>query len=296
MKSKRNASQIVLHIIMVLLALSCVLPFILLIMSSVTDEATLTLNGYAFFPAKFSLAAYEYLASSIAKIAKAYSMTIIVTVVGTCGNIMLTMFMAYLLSKKDLPGRTVLSFFVFFTMLFNGGMVPSYIIWTDVFHIRDTVWALIFPNLFLGAYNIILMRTYFTSNIPEELLDAARIDSCSEIGILFRIALPLSKPMIATVGLFSGLAYWNDWINGIYYLVRKTNLYTIQNVLNTMMSNAEFLSSTSNVSSFQQLNVAVPTSGIRMAIAVIAVVPILIIYPFFQKFFVKGIVVGGVKG
>ena len=274
------------HIVMICLCLSCVLPFILLVMASITDEATLTKFGYSFFPRKISFAAYAYLAGSLKKIVKAYGMTILVTVIGTASSIMLTMFLGYLLSKKDLPGRTFLSFFLFFTMLFSGGMVPSYIIWSQVFHIRDTVWSLILPNLLLNAYNVILMRTYFTTNVPEEIIEAAQMDSCSEIGILFRIAIPLSKPMIATIGLFSGLAYWNDWINGIYYLVKRTDLYTIQNVLNTMMSNAQFLADNASKAGLQQMNMAVPTSGVRMAIAVLAVLPVLCIYPFFQKFFV----------
>lgn len=281
---------------MILLVLACILPFVLLVMASITDEATLTINGYSFFPKKFSFAAYDYLLSSYAKILKAYGMTFLVTAVGTSLNVFLTLSMAYLLSKKDLPGRMFLSFFVFFTMLFNGGMVPSYIIWSSVFHVRDTVWGLILPNLLMGAYNIILMRTYLTTNIPQEIIEAAEMDCCSEVGILYKIVLPLSKPMIATVGLFSGLAYWNDWINGLYYLVRRTDLYTIQNVLNTMMSNAEFLANNANVAQLQNANLSVPTSGIRMGIAVIAVLPVLAIYPFFQKYFVKGIVVGGVKG
>lgn len=296
MVGSSKAFKITINIVLALLSLACVLPFVLLVMASLTDEATLTQNGYSFFPEKFSMAAYDYLATSAGRILKAYGMTIFVTTVGTTANVFLTMFLSYLLSKKDLPGRMFLSFFVFFTMLFNGGMVPSYIIWTGVFSIRDTVAALILPNLMMSAYNVILMRTYFTTNVPMEIIEAAQIDSCSEIGILFRIAVPLSKPMLATVALFSGLAYWNDWINGLYYLVRRTDLYTIQNVLNTMMSNAEFLANNSNVSSLQNANLSVPTSGVRMAIAVIAVVPVLAVYPFFQKFFVKGIVVGGVKG
>lgn len=296
MVGSSKAFKITINIVLALLSLACVLPFVLLVMASLTDEATLTQNGYSFFPEKFSMAAYDYLATSAGRILKAYGMTIFVTTVGTTANVFLTMFLSYLLSKKDLPGRMFLSFFVFFTMLFNGGMVPSYIIWTGVFSIRDTVAALILPNLMMSAYNVILMRTYFTTNVPMEIIEAAQIDSCSEIGILFRIAVPLSKPMLATVALFSGLAYWNDWINGLYYLVRRTDLYTIQNVLNTMMSNAEFLANNSNVSSLQNANLSVPTSGVRMAIAVISVVPVLAVYPFFQKFFVKGIGVGGVKG
>lgn len=252
--------------------------------------------GYSFWPKKISLEAYNYIASAKNTIVRAYGMTVLVTVIGTFGNVMMTIFMGYLLSKKDVPGRTFLSFFLFFTMLFNGGMVPSYIVWTELFHIRDTIWALILPNLFLGAYNVILIRTYFTSSIPDGIIEAARVDSCSEVGILFKIVLPLSKPIIATITLFSGLAYWNDWINGLYYVARKPELYSIQNVLNVMVSNAQFLQTANNISNLQSLNIAVPTMGIRMAIAVIAVAPILIIYPFFQKYFVKGIVVGGIKG
>lgn len=281
---------------MIILMLCCLLPFILLIMASITDEATLTLYGYSFFPRKFNLRAYDYLFQSIERIARAYGITILVTVVGTTLNVTMTMFMAYLLSKQDLPGRNFLSFFIFFTMLFSGGMVPSYIIWSQYMHVGDSLMGLIFPNLALGAYNVILMRTYFTTNVPRDILEAAEMDSCSELGMLFRIAIPLSKPMISTVGLFSALAYWNDWINGLYYLTRRGDLYSIQNVLNSMMNNVQFLKESSMDISSSQITTQIPTSGVRMAIAVISIIPIMIIYPFFQKAFIKGIVIGGVKG
>ena len=281
---------------MVILMLCCLLPFILLIMVSITDEATLTLYGYSFFPRKFNLRAYDYLFQSIERIARAYGITILVTVVGTTLNVTMTMFMAYLLSKQDLPGRNFLSFFIFFTMLFSGGMVPSYIIWSQYMHVGDSLMGLIFPNLALGAYNVILMRTYFTTNVPKDILEAAEMDSCSELGMLFRIAIPLSKPMLSTVSLFSALAYWNDWINGLYYLTRRGDLYSIQNVLNSMMNNVQFLKESSMDISSSQITTQIPTSGVRMAIAVISIIPIMIIYPFFQKAFIKGIVIGGVKG
>ena len=281
---------------MIILMLCCVLPFILLIMASITDEATLTLYGYSFFPRKFNLRAYDYLFQSIERIARAYGITILVTVVGTTLNVTMTMFMAYLLSKQDLPGRNFLSFFIFFTMLFSGGMVPSYIVWSQYMHVGDSLMGLIFPNLALGAYNVILMRTYFTTNVPKDILEAAEMDSCSELGMLFRIAIPLSKPMLSTVGLFSALAYWNDWINGLYYLTRRGDLYSIQNVLNSMMNNVQFLKESSMDISSSQITTQIPTSGVRMAIAVISIIPIMIIYPFFQKAFIKGIVIGGVKG
>lgn len=294
MVGKSKSFQVIINIIMVMLSLACILPFALLIIASFTDEATLLLNGYSFFPAKLSLEAYEYIWMSGKKILKAYGMTFFVTAFGTFFNIFLTLFLGYLLSKRELPGRSALSFFVFFTMLFNGGMVPLYIVWSQIIGVRDTVWGLILPNLLMGAYNVILMRTYFTTNLPQEIIEAAQLDACSEIGILFRVAIPLSKPMIATIGLFSGLAYWNDWTNGLYYLVKRTDLYTIQNVLNNMMNNINFLKN--NASSVADQAIAIPSTGLRVAIAVVAVLPVLAIYPFFQKFFVKGIVVGGVKG
>ena len=222
MVGKSKGFQLLVNIIMIVLSLSCILPFVLLVVASFTEEAALLENGYSFFPKKLSLEAYEYIWMSARQIGKAYGMTILVTAVGTVANVLLTIFLGYLLSKKDLPARSVLSFFVFFTMLFSGGMVPSYIVWSQLMHVRDTIFGLIFPNLLMGAYNVILMRTYFATNLPLEIVEAAQLDSCSEIGILFRIAIPLSKPMIATIGLFSGLAYrvgggvrqtvWQDFV------------------------------------------------------------------------------------
>ena len=284
------------NIIIIILCITAVIPFLLLVSSSITEEAIINQSGYSFIPKKVDFAAYKYLFMASESIIKAYGMTIAVTLTGTAANVFLTMSMGYLLSKKDLVGRNFISFFVFFTMLFSGGMVPSYIIWSQVLKVSNTILGLICPNLMLNAFNIILMRTYFSTNIPQEINEAAEMDSCSQVDILFRIAVPLSKPMIATVGLFSALAYWNDWINGLYYLTRKKELYTIQNVLNSMASSVQFLKDNVNTSIGLQFSKGIPTLGVRMAIAVIAVIPVLIIYPFFQKFFIRGIVIGGVKG
>ncbi|MCI9662730.1 MAG: carbohydrate ABC transporter permease [Lachnospiraceae bacterium] len=284
------------NVILTVLCMMSVMPFILLVSSSITQEAVINQSGYSFFPRQIDFAAYQYLFMAGKSILRAYGMTLAVTAAGTTGNIFLTMSLGYLLSKKDLVGRNVISFFVFFTMLFSGGMVPSYIIWSQVFKVSNTVWGLICPNLMLSAFNVILMRTYFSTNIPSEIKEAAEMDAASQVDILFRIAVPLSKPMIATVGLFSALGYWNDWINGLYYLTRKKELYTIQNVLNSMASSVQFLKDNVNASIGLQFSKGIPTLGVRMAIAVIAVIPVLVIYPFFQKFFIRGIVIGGVKG
>jgi len=291
-----KTTKVVTNTVMILLCLCCVLPFLLLIGSSLSSDASLLKYGYRFIPREFSTAAYDYLFGSKEILLRAYGMTILVTAIGTIANITLTMLIAYPLSRRDMPGRNILSFFVFFTMLFHGGMVPSYIIWTQIFHIKDTIWGQILPNFMLSAFNIIMMRTYFTTNIPGEIIDASRIDGASELQILGKIVLPLSKPIVSTIALMTALVYWNDWTNGLYYITRNTKLYTIQNVLNTMVSNAQFLATQANAGQLLQAGGSIPNVSTRMAVAVIAVIPILIIYPFFQKSFVKGIVIGGVKG
>lgn len=291
-----RTTKVITNTVMILLCLCCILPFFLLIGSSLSSDASLMKYGYRFIPREFSTAAYDYLLGSKEILARAYGMTILVTAIGTIANITLTMLIAYPLSRKDMPGRNVLSFFVFFTMLFHGGMVPSYIIWTQVFQIKDTIWGQILPNYMLSAFNIIMMRTYFTTNIPGEIIDASRIDGASELQILGKIVMPLSKPIVSTIALMTALVYWNDWTNGLYYITRNTKLYTIQNVLNTMVSNAQFLATQANAGQLLQAGGTIPNVSTRMAVAVIAVIPILIIYPFFQKSFVKGIVIGGVKG
>ena len=227
MAGKGKGFRLFSNLIMVILTVGALMPFILLITSSITSEAVITKYGYSFIPREIDFTAYRYLLLSGGKILKAYGMTIIVAGIGTTLNIFMTMAFGYLLSKKDLPGRNAISFFIFFTMLFSGGMIPGYIVWSQVMHVSDTIFGLICPNLMMSAFNIILMRTYFTTNVPLELCEAAEMDSCTQVGILFHIYIPLSKPMISTLALFAALAYWNDWINGLYYLVRNKELYTV---------------------------------------------------------------------
>ena len=248
-------------------------------------------DGYSFWPSEWSLDAYRYLFGQGGQLIHAYMISIFVTVVGTIVGLLLTLMLAYTLAQKDLPGRGVLAFFVFFTMLFNGGLVPSYIMWTTVFHIKNTIWALLLPNLLVKAFFVILARSYFQTNLPTEIQESARIDGAGEVQIFVQIAVPLAKPIISTLLLFIGLSYWNDWNNGLIYLT-DNNLYSIQNVLNEMIKSIQFLSQ--NAASVSA--VALPSNGVRMAIAVVATVPVLVAYPFLQKGFVKGIVMGGVKG
>lgn len=281
------------HIFMILLVLSCVLPFLLMVMASLTEEMTLTRNGYSFFPEVFSLETYRYIIRSAGTILRGYVMTIVVTVIGTVCNLVLTILFAYPLSRKDLPYRSGLSFFLFFTMLFNGGLVPTYMMYANTFHIKNTLFALIVPSLMMNAFYVIMMRSFFSSSIPDSLIEAAKLDGASERKILMSIVVPLSKPMIVTLVLMVGLGYWNDWMNGLYY-VNDDNLYSIQVLLTRILRNLDMMKQ--NAAAGGGSVGPMPSTALRMAIAVMGVLPIMLAYPFFQKYFVKGITVGSVKG
>lgn len=284
------------HIIMALFSLACLLPIVLLVMSSVTEERSIIKNGYSFFPKQFSTAAYEYLWQQSELVFNAYGITVLITVVGTFVSLLITSMLAYPLSRRDLPGGMFIAFMLFFTLLFNGGLVPTYLIYTQVFDIKNTIWALIVPGLLMNGFNVLLMRTFFKTTIPFAVLESASIDGASEFKMYYKIVLPLSLPVMATVGLFQVLAYWNDWNNGLIY-VTDPQLFSLQNVLNRIISDIQFLASNSGVSSNAGKAVAqLPSETFRMAIAVIGIVPILIAYPFFQKYFVKGMTIGAVKG
>lgn len=281
------------NLLLAALIAACIIPFWLLFVSSVTSESYLIQHGYSLMPKEFSLDAYKYLWEAKDSIGRAYLMSVVIAGIGVFANIVLTVLFAYPLSHKDLPGRGAISFFLFFTMLFNGGLVPTYLVYTNLINVKDTLAGMIVPYLLMNAFFVIIMRTYFTSSIPGEVLEAARIDGANEVQSLTRIVLPMSKPIIATIALMTLISYWNNWTNGIYFLTTRTDFYGIQNYLNDVMNKAAFLQSHMN----GMINAkAVPNIGVRMAIAVIAVLPLMIAYPFFQKYFVKGITLGSVKG
>ncbi len=288
--------QITLNLIMLVVTIIAVLPFALLIISSFTKSTDITLYGYSFFPRNWSLDAYFYIWNEKKQILNAYSITIIVTALGTTFGLLISILYGYVLAKPKFPGKRFFSFFLFFTMLFNGGLVPTYIMYSKYFHIKDTLWALILPGLLMGAFNVILIRSYIQNNIPQSLIEAAFIDGAGEFRIVQKIVFPMAKPIIATIGLFIGIAYWNDWTNGLYY-VNDTNLYSIQQLLNNMIKNIEFLSKNANsYVPLSSVSNSIPQSTLRMAIAVIGILPILVVYPFIQRYFVKGISLGAVKG
>jgi putative aldouronate transport system permease protein len=277
------------HVVLIIVSVMAILPFWMLVTASLSNEADAVKYGYKLIPTSWSLDAYKYLLSKWQMFGRGYLITIIVTVVGVVLCVLITMMLSYMLSRPNLPGERFFMFFIIFPMLFNGGLVATYIMYAQTFHIKNTLFALLIPNLITNSFYIIMVRNFFKSNIPIELIEAARMDGTSEIGIFFRIVLPLSKPIMATLALLSGVAYWNDWQNGMYYLDDQ-KLYGIQNILNAINESSKYLMQGAGNSA------QMPTETARMAAAVIGIIPILIIYPFFQEYFVKGITMGAVKG
>ena len=282
-------------VILTALVIVVILPILLIVIASFSAEDVLIRDGYTYFPAEWSLDSYYYMIKQGVVILRSYGISFLVTIGGTAISVLITTMLAYPMARKSFRGRNVLAFFVFFTMLFNGGIVPSYIMWTKIFHIKDTVWALMIPNYLVTAFNVILVRNYYQNSVPDSLIEAAQLDGASELKIFYKVMLPLSKPAVATIGLFTGITYWNDWTNGLYY-INNEKLYSIQQLLMKIMDNIQALRSNSTASLLGTGAVELPGTSIRMAMAVIGILPILLIYPFVQKYLVKGVVVGAVKG
>ncbi|MCY9668871.1 carbohydrate ABC transporter permease [Paenibacillus alginolyticus] len=293
MKSN-HMNQYAVNLIFILMACASIFPFVLLVMASFTDQKAIINEGYSLLPSVFSLEAYKYMMKSSASLFRAYGITVFITIFGTAVGLAISTMLAYPLSRSDMPLRKVMSFLVFFTLLFNGGLVSTYLIYTEFFHIKNTIWALIIPGLLTNGFYILLIRTFFSTSIPAAIIESAYIDGASEFKIFYRIVLPLSLPILATIGLMLGISYWNDWFNGLIF-VTDSKLFSIQNMLNRMLSDIQFLQK-SSMTNASQASSNIPTDSVRMAIAVIGIVPIFCAYPFFQKFFVKGLTLGAVKG
>ena len=282
------------HVALTIMCILAVIPFWLLISASLSDSSYAIREGYKFIPEKLSLDAYRYILSQWEQVGRAYLITIIVTVIGTMLSLLVTSLLAYGLSQKDLPGAKLITALILFTMLFSGGIVPQYLIYNNYLHVKNSIWGLILPNLLTNGFTVILVRNYFRSSIPQELIEAMEMDGAGPIRIYFQLMLPLSKPILATVGIMSAVSYWNDWKNGLYYIT-DSKLYSVQQLLNEMNNNLNFLAN--NASQLVGVDTsALPTATMRMAIAAVAIIPIMIAYPFFQRYFTKGIVLGAVKG
>ncbi|MFB9331141.1 carbohydrate ABC transporter permease [Paenibacillus aurantiacus] len=276
-----------------LFALSCVFPFLFIIIISLTDEKTLAIDGFSIIPRKFSLEAYRFLMQSGQQMLQSFGVTLLVTVIGTILTLYLVSTYAYAISRKNFAQRRFFSFLAFFTMLFSGGLVPGYIVMTQFLHLRDTLWALILPSI-LNAFYIIVMRTFFATTVPDAIIESAKIDGASEFGIYTRIVLPISLPGIATIGLFSTLGFWNDWFNALLY-IDSPNLIPLQTLLIRIQNNMDFVVTNSSKVVSYDIAATLPTETVRMAMVVLATLPIALAYPFFQKYFIQGLTIGSVK-
>ncbi|MDD2502831.1 MAG: carbohydrate ABC transporter permease [Clostridia bacterium] len=303
MAAKRKFNQISagwnvsISAILILVSLLIVLPLILVVIISFTSADSIVMNGYSFFPSEYSLAAYKNLAKTGTQILNSYKVTIFYSFVGTFLSLFVMSMFAYVLAQKRFPLRRFLTVFTFITMLFSGGLVPSYILNVRYLHLDNTIWVLILPGL-VNAFHIIILRTFIQTSIPDSLFEAAIIDGATDYSIYFRIVLPLSKAGLATIGLFGLVGRWNNWFTGMLY-IDNPKLVPLQTLLQKIQRNIEFIKSNAEFADTQaglELLRSMPTESTRMAITVIAVVPILFAYPFFQRYFIKGLTIGSVKG
>lgn len=293
MQKKNSLKNLPLAMILLLFAIICVLPFWLVLSGSLTGETEIMTYGYGLFPKKLDLTAYKILLNDAGRIINGYKISLIVTIAGTVLSVFVVALAAWPISQERVKYHSFLNFFVLFTMLFSGGMVPWFIVCRNMLHLTDSIWALILPYL-ANAWYIFLVRNYY-KGIPTELVEAAKIDGAGEYRIFFQIIFPLAKPVIATISLFACLNYWNDWWLGIM-LIDNVEMQPLQLLLRTITSNIQFLSSAGNVNAIAQAAGTIPSEGIKMATCIVTIGPIILVYPFVQKYFVKGIMVGAVKG
>lgn len=283
------------NIFLALFALSCVLPFFFIIVLSLTKEVDITTYGYQFWPKHWTFASYTYLSSMGKQVLVSLGVTIFITVVGTVMNSLFSSTYAYAISRSDFAFARFFTIFALISMLFAPGMVPTYLVVTKMLGLQDNIWALILPASF-GVYNVLIMRTFFKTSIPEAIIESARIDGASELRIFRSIVVPLAVPGIATISLFTSLGYWNDWFNAMLY-TNEPNVTPLQYLLVKIQNNIAMMTQQmTQGGGAMTIGQEVPTEGMRFAVVVIATLPIALTYPFFQKYFVKGMTIGGVKG
>lgn len=290
---KISLSDILIHVYITAFSLFCFIPMLLTVMVSISDEDSILKNGYKFIPEKFSLFAYKLIFQGGSSIMNSYLVSITVTVVGTLLAVAITGMAAYTLANKNVRYRNALSLFFFVTMIFQSGIVPWYMISTKL-GLKDNILALIIPSLLFSPFNLFLVRN-FMQGIPDSLRESATIDGASDIHIAFRIYFPLSIPVLATISLFYGLAYWNDWWNAIM-LIENRKLYPLQYLLLMLRSQIQMLRDLQSLSGVQSANATPPTESVKMATAIVTIGPIVLLYPYLQRYFVKGLIIGSVKG
>lgn len=291
--SNKEKTSIWVHLFFIVFGLICIVPFMTVISASFSSETDLAFNGFSVLPRKWDITAYAYLFKNPKIIINAYVVTIIITVIGTFLGVLFMSMAAYCLARSNFRFKKALTFFIFFPTLFSGGLVPSYIINTQYLHLTNHLTALILPTL-INVFHVIMLRTFF-KQLPESLFEAAKMDGASEYTIFFRIALSLSKPVIATVAFLGALSKWNEWYNAMLY-IRKDELVPLQYMLQRMMMNIQsLLDAMQHAPSMVNIN-DLPGENLRMAMLVVAIGPMMLFFPFFQKYFTRGMTVGAVKG
>lgn len=291
-RRKHSRGQVVLHSIFIVMVLMYLIPFLLVISISFSDEKALIQEGYSLIPQKFSLSAYQLAFRNPEQMLQSYKVTILFTLTATALSVLIMAVMAYPLSRPNYKLRKPVTFFVLFTMLFSGGLVPSYILNVQFLHLNDTMLIYILPGL-ISAYNLIIIRTNYKS-LPNELIEAAKVDGAKELYICFRIVIPLCKPVLASVGFLFLVAKWNDWMTSLLY-IHDARLYSLQYLLQKILKESEYLKQLAETGQLMGGEVF-PSESFRYAMALLAAGPVLVIFPFFQKYFAKGMTLGGVKG
>ena len=295
-KEKKGIGQIILGFFLFLYTLFCGLPILLVFIAAFSDEKAITQNGFSFFPEKWSLAGINSVLRYGSQLLTSYGVTIFVTVFGTFLGLLVMSMFAYSISRKDFRLSKFLSIYLLIPMLFNGGQLSGYVIFTSYYHLKDSLWLLILP-LCVTTMNVIILRTYIANSIPNELMEAAKIDGAGEYRTFFQITLPLLKPSLAAVGFMMATAYWNDWQNALLYITTDKKK-PLQLLLINIQKSIEFLLNNSNVpaSARAAMGGTIPQYSATMATVLVVIGPIMVVYPFFQKYFVKGLTVGSVKG
>lgn len=294
MNQIKTSTNIVFNIIFLLLGLMCITPLLFVFSISITSEEALRISGYQLIPKELSAAAYQFLWNERGMIIRAVFMSILVTVVGTVITVALTTSMGYVVSRNNFKLKKLYTWIIFIPMVFNGGMLSSYVVTNNILGLRNTIWALILP-LACSSFSVTICRTFFRTTVPDSIVESAKIDGAGQFRIWSQIVLPISKPVMATIGMFAAFGYWNDWFQASLY-IDDTKLQTLQSLLNNIRENIEYIANNPYGGiSLQQYKASMPTESVRMAIAIIIIVPIACTYPFFQKFFISGLTIGSVK-
>lgn len=290
----KKSTNILFNVIFLILGLMCILPLVFVFSISITSEQALQAGGYHLIPQEFSNAAYMFLWNERGTILQAFFMSVLIAVLGTVIAVCLTTSMGYVASRRNFKLKQLYTWIIFIPMVFNGGMLASYVVVNNILNLRDTIWAIILP-LACSSFSVTICRTFFRTTVPDALIEAAKIDGAGQFRIWSSIVLPISKPVMATIGMFAAFGYWNDWFQSSLYISDK-NLYTLQAFLNNIQKNIEYLANNPYGGlSMQEYKLSMPTESVRMAIAIVIIVPIALTYPFFQKYFISGLTIGSVK-